>query len=265
MINKMKRAFVLGLTALVLFTGVKVPTVQAADSKPVHTVAQVSGKATKQTVTYTVNIDQLRVTDGRVAVTYDPEVLTLKTKKEGIRFYEKDINTEYTKGEETGLSYAFINEYAKKAKGSLLTLTFAVNSKAEGQDTVVKTEVFQINNEDKEVVSNVVLEDSVSVGRPKPSKPANVSLRQTLLGVGIGWNRDQNADGYLIYRSTKENGGYRLIGQTNLTIFWDAAVRNNQKYYYKVQAYQNKGNEKIYSEESKPVSITVRKFFGIFG
>ncbi len=265
MIKNIKRAFVLGMTSLILFTGLPATTVHAADSAPVHTKASVSGKATNQTVTYKLDLNKVKVSDGRVAVTFDPEVLTLVKAKGDVRFDEKDFNEEYVAGEEEGVSYAFVNESAKNVKGSLLSLTFKVNAGVENQDTVVKTKVFTLDNEETEILADVVLEDTVNVGRPKPVTPQNVTASQTLLGVNVQWKKDANADGYVVYRSTSKNGKYSAVATTTGTYYLDLTLRNNTTYYYKVQAYQKQGKDKIYSDFSNPVSIKVKKFFGIFG
>ena len=91
MIKNMKRAIVLGLTALVLFVAAPAPKALAADNAPVHTAVSISGKINKQVVTYRVNLDKRTVTDGRIAVTYDKDILTLIDDNED-RFDEKDVN-----------------------------------------------------------------------------------------------------------------------------------------------------------------------------
>ncbi len=266
MIKSLKRAFVLGMTSLILFTGMPMKTVQAADSKPVHTQVSVSGKTDKQVVTYKVNLDKANVTDGRIAVTYDKDLLTLTGDKTGISFEDKDFNKEYVSGDNEGLAYAFVNTAPKTANGTLLTLTFSVKAGIENQDTVIATEVFGVNNADTEVVSNVVLEDKVSVGRPKPAQPTNLKLYQTLAGITSVWDRDPNADGYILYRGDSKDKMVRWADTKNLTFFYDSDyLKNNSTYYYQVVAYQKNGNEVIYSQPSKIVSIKFKKFFGWFG
>lgn len=265
MIKIMKKAIVLGLTALVLFTGMPAMSVKAMNNAPLHSSVSISGIGNYQKVTYKLTLDKTDVTDGRVAVVYDPEVLTLTSGTTGIKFADNDFNKNYSESEEAGVSYAFVNDSAKRVSGSLLTLTFSVKKNIEYQDTVVKTEVFGINNEDKEVVSEVALTDSVSVGRPKPQKPANLRATQTLLGVALTWNIDANADAYRIYRSTSEKSGYTEIGVISVPLFYDLKVKNGTTYYYKVEAYQKSGSNTISSEKSNPAKIKVKKLLGIFG
>ncbi len=164
MINKMRRALVLGLTALVLSTGLPMPAVNAADSESVHTTVEVSGRANEQVVTYKLDLDKVSVTDGRVAVTYDNDLLTLTSDGQGISFSDADLNKEYQSGEEKGVSYAFVNDEAQEVEGNVLTLTFLVAADAQEQDTTVKTYIFSIGNDAEGVVSNETLEDVVKVG-----------------------------------------------------------------------------------------------------
>ena len=265
MIKIMKKAIVLGLTALVLFTGIPAQSVKAMDNAPLHSSLEISGKAGDQKVTYELKLDKSSVTDGRVAVVYDPKVLTLTDSTTGIKFPDYDFNNNYSEDEGTGISYAFVNEAVKRVSGSLLKLTFTVNAGVDYQDTVVKTEVFGINNDGKEVVSNVVLEDSVSVGRPNPETPAKLKATQTLLGVALTWKSSANADGYTVYRSASKDGNYAAIGTTSIAAYYDTSVRSGNTYYYKVEAFQNRESGKVKSAKSEAVQILVKKFLGIFG
>ena len=258
MIKSIKKAFVLGMTSLILFAGLPATTAHAADSDPIHTVTSVSGKESNPVVTYELKFDKTRVTDGRVAVLYDPEVLTLAQGKGNVNFSVKDFNSDYKEGEQTGISYAFVHDEGKYVKGSLLTLTFYVKQGVESQSTTFKTEVFQISDGDKDVLTNVVLEDAVEVGRPKLVAPANVQATQGLIGVDVSWDEVPGADGYAIYRKTFAGGTYSLIGTTTGNSYNNIMVSKDVTYYYQVKAYQKQGKEKVYSEPSAPVSIKVK-------
>ena len=78
----------------------------------------------------------------------------------------------------------------------------------------------------------------------------------------ISWDEDENADGFIVYRSTSENGTYAKIGSTKNNHLLNIYV-GRKDYYYKVVAYQS-GQPTFYSEESAPVKITVTKLLGIF-
>ena len=259
MIKTIKRAFVLGMTSLILFTGLPATAVHAADSAPVHTVATVSGKESDPVVTYEVKLDKTRVTDGRLAVTYDPAVLTLVQAKGNVNFEEKDFNKDYKEGERAGASYAFVHDMGKYVKGDLITITFKVNVGVEKQETALRAEIFQLSDGEKDVVSDLFLEDVVEVGRPELKAPQNVTLSQSVLGVEIEWDEDPAADGYTVYRSASKDGEYGVVGSTKGNSYTNVWVNKNRTYYYKVVAYQQyEKNEKVYSEASEPVSIKVQ-------
>ncbi len=261
----LKRAAVLLTAMLVLFAAVPAARVKAQDNGVLHTSATVSGKADSQKVTYTARLDKTSVSDGRVAVVYDANVLTLKKDTEGIRFTETDVNRDYTSDDQKGIAYAFVNDSAKSVSGNLIQVTFDVKKNLDGQDPTIKTVVSGINNESEQVLAETVLEDTVTVGREKLKKPQLSSLNQTLLGVNVKWCKDKNADGYIVLRSTSKNGKYTEIASTTSGNYWDITVRNNKTYYYKIKSFQGKGSARVYSEESNILSIKVKKFLGIFG
>ncbi len=267
MIKLFKKAVVLGLTAVVVFAGAPVQTVKAADAQPLHTSVAVAGKDAKQTVSYDLNLDKVELTDGRVAVTFDTSVLELTGASDSVNFDVKDLNREYVSEDEEGVAYAFVNGDPKKRGGKVLRLKFAVKPEAQtkAQETVIKTRVLNLNNEDEEVVAaSTVLEDAVTVGRNKPVVPQNVTAVEEVGGVRISWTKDEFADGYEVYRSSSANGKYTKVGTTKNNSLLNINAAKNKDYYYKVVAYQN-GTPSYRTEASAPVKITVKKIFGIFG
>ncbi len=264
MIKNMKRAIVLGLTALVLFVAAPAPKALAADNAPVHTAVSISGKINKQVVTYRVNLDKRTVTDGRIAVTYDKDILTLIDDNED-RFDEKDVNYNYVSGDKEGLSIAFVNDSPKTLSGRTVTLTFEVKPEITNTDTVITTQVLELNNEETGILTDVVLEDSLNIGRLLPKTPTGLTLGQTLVAFIPKWKADANADGYVVYRSESKDGDYIERGTTSTTFFYDANVKNNTTYYYKVTSYQMNNGKRVESEATKPISGTIKKFFGWFG
>ena len=263
MIKNIKRAFVLGMTALVLFAGMPAPKVMAAENAPVRTEVKVSG-GSNQLVAYRIYLDKTKVTDGRVAVEYDPEVLTLQTDNEWIKFTENDVNREYNSEDGAGISYAFVNDTPKNASGKLISLSFKAKPGIKGKDTTIKTTIFSINNEEETILSDVTLEDSFNVGKPLPKTPSGVKLGQTLIAFVPSWNKTQNATGYVVYRSDSKDGEYQEIGETFTTFFYDANVKNNTTYYYKVASYMKDGDQRYVSGQSEAVSGTIKKFFSWF-
>ena len=264
--KSIKRAAVLCMAALTLFTSTPYTNVaKAANVTPLHTTVTSTGKADSQKITYKLTLDKATLTDGRVAVEYDPNVLVLKSDSEGIKFSDVDVNKNYVNEEAKGIAYAFVNDAPKTAAGTLMTVQFTVKAGLKVQDTTIKTKVLGLNNEATDVVAAQDLEDVVSVGRAALSTPKITSLDQTILGVYLKWTKDTNADGYIIYKSTTKNGKYtKYATVSGLTSFYDIVVANNKTYYYKVVSYQGSGKTRVYSKESAPVSIKVRKFFGWF-
>ena len=262
--NIIKRAAVAALTAVVLFAGMPAKSVMAADSKPVYTTVQVSGKADAQKVTYKLRLYRSKVTDGRVAVLYDPAVFEVAGVTEAVKFNVSDVNKNFEDGLLQGVSYAFVSDYEKNVPGQLLTLNISVKSGTLATDSVIKTVVYGINNDDTEVVPYTVLEDTVTVGKEKLVDPKLTALDQTLIGVNVKWAQDKNADGYVVYRATSASGPYTKIATVKSGNYWDVTVKNNKTYYYKVAAYRGKGSSTEYSKESNVLSIKVKKFLGLF-
>lgn len=265
MIKLLKRAVVLGLTAAVVFTGVPAQSVKAADVAPLHSSVSVAGKDSKQTVTYDLKLDEVVATDGRVAVTFDKDVLELTKATSDINYDDKDINKEFVEEDSEGVSLAFVNGKARKRSGKVLHLKFSVKKEAQvkATETVITTKVFGINNDEEVVVAPTVFEDAVTVGRDKPVTPQNVAAEQVVGGVRVSWTKDENADYYIVYRSKTEDGAYQKIGTSKNDSLLNPFVGYGD-YYYKVVAYQA-GTPSYTSQESAPVKVTVTKLLGIFG
>lgn len=258
MIKLLKRAVVLGLTSVVLFTGIPAQTVKAADEGPLHTSVKVEGRDAKQTVTYNLDLDEVLATDGRVAVTFDADVLELTKASDKVNFDEKDLNQAFADGDSQGVSFAFVNAKSKKRGGRVLHLKFSVKPEAQVNvtDTVIKTKVFGIYNEDETVVANTVLEDAVTVGRKKPVTPQNVTAERVLGGIQLKWDADDAADYFVIYRAKSENGEYKKIGTSKDNSYLSVFV-GNKDYYFKVVAHQN-GNPSVDTEPSAPVKVPAK-------
>lgn len=264
--NILKRTATVFLAALLLFTGLPAQKVEAAKNSPLYTSVTVTGKNDSQKVFYTLTLSKTKVTDGHIAVVYDPEVLEVAADIEIDRFDDYDLNSDYTDATGKGLAVAFVNDSSKTTSGALIGIKFNVKKGAAAQDTVITTRVFDLNNEETELIPvETDITDTVKVGRAELVKPTLKPLNQTLLGVNVTWSKDKNADGYIVYRSTSKDGKYTEIATTTATSFWDVALQNNKTYYYKVKAFQGKGSERVFSEESNVLSIKVKKLLGIFG
>lgn len=263
--NKLfKRAAVAALTAIVLFAGMPAKSVKAADAEPVRTVTELSGKPDSQKVVYKLKIDKAKVTDGQIAVVYDPAVFELDKSNVNKIFKESDVNYDYTEGDLKGVSIAFVGDSAAYANRTLLTLSFNVAKGLVAQDSVIKTKVVTLNNADEVILEDVVLEDSFVVGKGKIVDPVVEYVNQSILGAKVHWSKDENADGFLVYRRTGKSGEFVQIADVKGRDFRDSDVENKVTYYYKVVAYQVQGEETVYSNESNVKYVTIKKLFGIF-
>lgn len=70
--------------------------------------------------------------------------------------------------------------------------------------------------------------------------------------VTLSWKKVSEAQGYVVYRSKKKNGGYKAvktIKKSSVCSYVDKArkQKKNKKYYYKVKAYKTVLGKKYYS------------------
>lgn len=102
---------------------------------------------------------------------------------------------------------------------------------------------------------------SVRSARPVLDKAA-VSLSTKKNAVTIKWKKVSGASGYCVYSATSKNGKYTKVKTItgNKTFSYKATkLKAGKKYYYKVRAYRNVNNQKIYGDYSTVKSIKVVK------
>lgn len=72
----------------------------------------------------------------------------------------------------------------------------------------------------------------------------------------ISWKKASGIDGYVLYRSTSQDGNYKrikTIKNPKTVNYTDSSLKNGKKYYYKVDAYKKVDDGTIfYSLNSKP-------------
>ncbi len=79
-------------------------------------------------------------------------------------------------------------------------------------------------------------------------------------GVGrltVSWERVSNADGYVVYVSTKKNGTYKeaaVVNGSSRTRCVLTKLESNKKLYVTVKAFVKVGNDKVLSAESNKIS-----------
>lgn len=78
--------------------------------------------------------------------------------------------------------------------------------------------------------------------------------------AALRWNRITNARTYLVYRSDKKNGTYRLVARTSSVTYTDRKLTGGRVYYYKVVASMvNGGGRTVRSAASQSKGVRIRK------
>lgn len=77
--------------------------------------------------------------------------------------------------------------------------------------------------------------------------------------VTIKFKKVSNVDGYAIYRSTKKNGTYSMVGTTTKTSFTDSSAESGKTYYYKVASYvKGEAKANIYSAKTSAKKVKAK-------
>ena len=78
-------------------------------------------------------------------------------------------------------------------------------------------------------------------------------IKNTTSTLTLSWKKQDGVSGYRIYRATSSNGKYTYIGSTSSKVntYTDKKLTRNKTYYYKIRAYKNLNNEKLYGDYSK--------------
>ena len=93
--------------------------------------------------------------------------------------------------------------------------------------------------------------------KPTLKAPSISVTSKTKAQVKITYKNVTGAEVYEIYRSTKKNGKYELVGSENALKYVDTTVKRKKTYYYKVRATIKVG-EKVVGTYSKPKSVKVK-------
>ena len=76
----------------------------------------------------------------------------------------------------------------------------------------------------------------------------------------LTWQKNAKADGYVIYRSTKANSGYKKIvdlKSKTKTSYTDKNVNKNKTYYYRVKAYKKIDGKIFYGVKCRKAKIKI--------
>lgn len=94
----------------------------------------------------------------------------------------------------------------------------------------------------------------------KPKKPT-VTVKSAKKAAKISWKKISGADGYVIYRSTKKNSGYKkvkTITKGSTTSYTNKSLKSKKTYYYKVRTYKKVNGVTIYSSYSTPKKVKTK-------
>lgn len=103
---------------------------------------------------------------------------------------------------------------------------------------------------------------SATITTTKVSKPTLKSATASSGKVTLKWKKVSGAAGYQIYRSTKKNSGYTLVGSVSkgsTVKYTDSTTTKGTTYYYKVRAYKlNEAGAYKYSSYSAKKKVTAK-------
>ncbi|MCX7982312.1 MAG: DUF799 family lipoprotein [Syntrophales bacterium] len=96
----------------------------------------------------------------------------------------------------------------------------------------------------------------VTLKTTPPDRPAVVRTVGRNGLVILNWDKSKDPDlaGYRVYRSRTPLSGYVEIAKTEVTEYRDTGLANGEKYYYRVTAYDQAGNE---SDASEAIGIPI--------
>lgn len=77
--------------------------------------------------------------------------------------------------------------------------------------------------------------------------------------VTLKFKKVSNVDGYAVYRATKKNGTYSIVGTTTKPTFTDKSAESGKTYYYKVASYvKGEAKANIYSAKTSAKKVKVK-------
>ncbi len=128
------------------------------------------------TVTYTLAKDENPLTNGRIAVSFNENELTLVTAETAGLFELEDLNLKVETDEDgtKTIYFAFAATEAVTDEGVTLTLTFTADPSTKGKDVAITTTYEELDNADTAVERDMVDQDIIHVEKdPKPPVTPN--------------------------------------------------------------------------------------------
>lgn len=90
------------------------------------------------------------------------------------------------------------------------------------------------------------------------------------VNAALVWKGQENAGGYALYRSEKEDGPYLNIAllpagkSQEMMSYMDPFLETGKTYYYKIQICQVQDGYRTYGSMSKPVAVGLAEYNGYF-
>ncbi len=120
----------------------------------------------------------------------------------------------------------------------------------------------------KAYTTNCEVESAVKAQKVQPGKVTISSVnRESYNALKLTWKKVAGASGYVIYRSTSENGTYEKIATVkkgSTCTYTNAKLSCTKMYYYKVKAYRTVGGKNYYgsisdvsSNYTTPAKVTI--------
>lgn len=95
--------------------------------------------------------------------------------------------------------------------------------------------------------------------KPNFKKPQLVANKAGNNKIKLTWNRMIGGKGYRIYRATKKNGKYKLVGTVKdkwKTAWTDKTIKSGETYYYRVAAYKKSKKKTIQKKSAWAMAST---------
>ncbi len=93
---------------------------------------------------------------------------------------------------------------------------------------------------------------------PKSFKAKNVKKKS----VKLTWKKVSGANGYVIYRSTKKNKGFKkikTITKAKTVKYTNKKLKKGKTYYFKIRAYKTVNGKKVYSKYTSVKKVKIKK------
>lgn len=92
-----------------------------------------------------------------------------------------------------------------------------------------------------------------------PKAPASLTVKaKTYNSAAVSWAKSADADGYTVYRADAKAATFKAVKTVGAatTTWTNTGLKTGTKYTYKVRAYKNDGQDKLYSEYTGAKSVT---------